>query len=85
MRKLPRIVSRESTNVSMNEILINLLQQNRSIKLGGKKEEEKVSMKKYLRRSSSQAHRGNAKIWLNHQMMRAVMKKNMMMFALYTG
>ena len=66
----------------MNETLIYLLQQNRSKKLDGKKEVEKVSMKKYLRRSSSQAHRGYAKIWLTHQMMRAVMKKNMMMFAI---
>ena len=50
----------------------------------GKEEEERrrhqvwLSMKKYLRRSCSQVHRGNAKIWPNHSMMKAAMMKKMM-------
>ena len=49
----------------------------------GKKEEEKryhqvrLSMKKYIRRISSQVHRKNAKIWPNHGMMDAMLKKKM--------
>ena len=51
---------------------------------GGKEEEERrcdqvwLSLKKYLRRSSSQVYRGNAKIWPNHRFMRAVLKSKMM-------
>ena len=39
------------------------------------KENTSRPMKKYLRRSNSQVHRGNAIIWPNHRMMRAVIKK----------
>ena len=35
LRKLPTTILQESTNVSMNETLINLLQQNRTEKVGG--------------------------------------------------
>ena len=37
-----------------------------------------MPVKKYLRRSSSHVHCGNATIWPNHRMMRAVIKKKMM-------
>ena len=55
--------------------------------MGGEEEERRyhqvrLSMKKYLRRSSSQAHHGNAKVWPNDRMMRAAMKKNMMVLLL---
>ena len=64
----------------MNEAFINLLHQNRA----EKEEEERIyhqvwlPAKKYLRRSSSQVHRGNATIWPNHRTMRAAMKKKKM-------
>ena len=62
----------------MNERLINLLKQNRVQKLRGKEEEERryhqvpLSMKNYLRRSSSQIHCGNVTIWPNHRRLRNV-------------
>ena len=84
LRKLPRTTYKESANVSMNETFINLLQQNRAERVGveggrGKKiPSGSLLMKKFLRRSSSQVHRGNATICPNHQMMRAAIKKKMM-------
>ena len=67
----------------MNKILINLLRQNSSEKAGARGEDKRyhhvqLSMKNYLKRSSSNVHCGNATIWLNHQMMGAVVKKKMM-------
>ena len=66
----------------MNETFINLLQQNRTKKVGGEEEEltyhqVKMPMRKFLKRRSSQVHRGNARIWTNHRMMRTAMKKVM--------
>ena len=49
--------------------------------LGKRKRKEgqvQSSMKKHLRGSRSHVHRGNATIWLNHRMMRAAMKKKIM-------
>ena len=37
LRKLPRTISRESANISINETLINLSQQNRAKNVGGKR------------------------------------------------
>ena len=61
----------------MNETLINLLQRNRAEKVGvgggsGEKEERRyhqarLSVIKYLWRSSSQVHRGNATAWPNDE------------------
>ena len=45
----------------------------------------RLSIKKYLRRSSSQVHRGSATVWLNHRMMRAAMKKMVVLFAKFAG
>ena len=61
-----------------------MLQQNRAENFEEKGEEERrnheirLSMKQYLRRSSSQVQLGNATIWPNHRMMIAAMKKKMM-------
>ena len=84
MKKIPRTTSQESANVSINKALINLLQQTRTKKVAGERGRETkryyqvwLSMKKYLRRSSSHAHFGNAAIWLNHQMMEAAMTRKM--------
>ena len=41
LRKILRTISQESADVSMNEILINLLKQNRAKKVGRKEEEER--------------------------------------------
>ena len=38
-----------------------------------------LSIKKYLRRSNSQVHGGNVTIWPNDRMMRAAMKKIMVL------
>ena len=82
MRKLSKTISQESANISVKETLINLLQKNRTEKVGGREEEEKryhrvrLSIKKYFRRSRN--HRSNATIWSNHRMMRAAIKKKMM-------
>ena len=61
LRKLPRTISEESANVSMNEILINLLQQNRAekVEVGGRGKryhQVQLLMRKYLSKSSSQVH-----------------------------
>ena len=82
MRKLSRIISRESTNDSMNETLTNFLHFGR--KLEGKEEKERryhqvrPSIKKLFRRSSSQVHRDNTTVWQNHRMIKAAIKKKMM-------
>ena len=68
----PGTLSRESANFSITETFINLLVENRAKKVGGKEEEERIchqvqlSIKKNLRRSSSQVHGGIATIWPNH-------------------
>ena len=38
LKKLLRAISQETANISMNETLINLLQQNKTVKCGGKEE-----------------------------------------------
>ena len=63
---------------------MNFLQKNRAEKVRGKRGRGKknyqvmLSMKKYLRRRSSQIHGSNVTIWLNHRITRAAMKKKMM-------
>ena len=65
----------------MSETFINSLQEKGPKNLEGKEEEERrhhqvrLSMKKYLKRSSSQVHHGYATIWTNHRTVRAAMKK----------
>ena len=41
LRKLPRTISQESTNVSMDKTHISLFQQNRAEKIGGRRGREK--------------------------------------------
>ena len=50
---------------------------------GGQEKERRyhyvlLSIKKYFWRRSSQGHRGNATIWLNHRVMRAAMQERVM-------
>ena len=56
LRKLPRTISQESVNVLMNEILINLLQQNKPEKFdGGERKEDTIRYGCQLRNMSGRA------------------------------
>ena len=65
------------------KILINLLQQNRAVKVGGKRRRKEESIKYDCQWSTSWVAAassifGNSAIWQNHEMIRTVMMKKMM-------